>query len=99
MSSLTDTANPLYGTKTSDLPKARLNVSPRVGFNWDIFGDRAVVLRGGTGIFTGRLPMVWLVSSVGNSNVLQNQIIESSNTDVHFHTTVADMFSTSAPGV
>mgnify|MGYP001285176301 CR=1 FL=1 len=93
MSSLTDTANPLYGTKTSDLPKARLNVSPRVGFNWDIFGDRAVVLRGGTGIFTGRLPMVWLVSSVGNSNVLQNQIIESSNTDVHFHTTVADMLT------
>jgi hypothetical protein len=93
MSSLTDTANALYGTKTSDLPKARLNVSPRVGFNWDIFGDRAVVLRGGTGIFTGRLPMVWLVSAVGNSNVLQNQIIESSNTDVHFHTTVADMLT------
>ena len=60
------------GYKTSDVPAARLNISPRVGFNWDITGDRKVVLRGGTGIFTGRLPLVWLVSAVGNSNVLQN---------------------------
>ena len=60
------------GYKTSDVPAAKLNISPRVGFNWDLTGDRKVVLRGGTGIFTGRLPLVWLVSAVGNSNVLQN---------------------------
>jgi outer membrane receptor for ferrienterochelin and colicin len=63
------------GTKysTAQLPDARLAVSPRVGFNWDITGDRKYVLRGGTGIFTGRLPYVWLVSVVGNSNVGQTQ--------------------------
>jgi hypothetical protein len=86
-----DSSDPLYGSKTSDLPKARLNISPRIGFNWDITGDRSVVLRGGTGIFTGRLPMVWLVSAVGNSNVLQAQTIQASNTTVHFHTSVADI--------
>lgn len=61
------------GIKTSDIPAAALNISPRLGFNWDVTGDRKVVVRGGTGIFTGRLPMVWLVSAVGNSNVLQNK--------------------------
>lgn len=67
------------GWKTSDVPAAYLAVSPRVGFNWDITGDRKLVLRGGTGIYTGSLPMVWLVSSVGNSNVMQSQILLSGN--------------------
>lgn len=61
------------GYKTSDMPAATLNVSPRVGFNWDVLGDRSVVLRGGSGIYTGRLPFVWLVSVAGNSNCMQMQ--------------------------
>ena len=63
------------GYRTADMPKARLNVAPRVGFNWDIAGDRKYVLRGGTGIFTGRIPFVWIVSVAGNSNCLQAQYI------------------------
>jgi hypothetical protein len=58
---------------TDQLPDARLTVSPRIGFNWDITGERKYILRGGTGVFTGRLPFVWLVSAVGNSNVGQVQ--------------------------
>ena len=65
------------GWKTSDVPATYVSVSPRLGFNWDVTGNRTVVVRGGTGIFTGNLPMVWLVSSVGNSNVMQSQIIWS----------------------
>jgi hypothetical protein len=36
---------------------------PRLGFNWDITGDKTIQVRGGTGIFTGKLPFVWLESS------------------------------------
>ena len=56
---------------TDQLPASTLSVSPRVGFNWDITGERKYVLRGGTGLFVGRLPFVWLVSAVGNSGVGQ----------------------------
>ena len=48
-----------------------MTFSPRVGFNWDLTGERKYILRGGTGYFVGRLPFVWLVSAVGNSGVGQ----------------------------
>jgi len=77
------TANPnssFANLKTSDLPCARLSVAPRVGFNWDITkGARKVILRGGTGLYTGRIPNVWLVSAVGNANTLQYQYIAADN--------------------
>ena len=56
---------------TDQLPDAKITVSPRVGFNWDMTGERKYVLRGGTVIYVGRMPFVWLVSTVGNSNVGQ----------------------------
>lgn len=76
-------ANPnssFAGLKTSDVPAPRVNVSPRVGFNWDILKDRTLVFRGGTGLYTGRIPNVWLVSAIGNSNVLQYQYIANPKT-------------------
>ena len=70
----------IYGMTTSDMPKARLNVSPRIGFNWDVLKNRNLVVRGGTGIYTGRIPFVWIVSAAGNSNCLQAQLIDSKGT-------------------
>ena len=78
-------ANPnssFAGLSTADLPKTTVSVSPRIGFNWDVLKDRSLVVRGGTGIFTGRIPNVWLVSAMGNSNVLQYQYITKSNSGV-----------------
>ncbi|MBT8479376.1 MAG: TonB-dependent receptor [Gemmatimonadetes bacterium] len=46
--------------------------SPRVGFNWDITGDRSTQLRGGTGIFTGRLPFVWVGNVFSNPSFNPN---------------------------
>ncbi|MBQ0033837.1 MAG: TonB-dependent receptor [Bacteroidales bacterium] len=63
------------GWQTNQVPKAYLNISPRLGFNWDVLGNKRMIVRGGTGVFAGNLPMVWLVSAVGNSNTMQNQLI------------------------
>jgi len=56
---------------TGVLPKNRISYSPRIGFNWDVLGDRSLQLRGGTGIFTGRVPFVWIVSQSGDAGLLQ----------------------------
>ena len=50
----------------SKLPDATILWSPRVGFNWDVYRDRTAQLRGGTGIFTGRLPFVWIGNVISN---------------------------------
>ncbi|WP_026935419.1 TonB-dependent receptor [Christiangramia echinicola] len=49
-----------------ELPNNDLLWSPRLGFNWDTFGDNKLQIRGGTGIFTGRLPFVWIGNQVAN---------------------------------
>ncbi|UPK68428.1 TonB-dependent receptor [Chitinophaga filiformis] len=48
------------------MPSGKVLVSPRLGFNWDIRGDKTLQLRGGTGLFTGRFPFVWLGNAIGN---------------------------------
>ncbi len=55
-------------------PKNQLQVSPRVGFNWDVLGDKSLTVRGGTGIFTGRLPLVFFTNMPTNANMVQNQV-------------------------
>ncbi|MGX5687786.1 TonB-dependent receptor [Arcticibacter tournemirensis] len=56
---------------TGNMPDSRLMFSPRFGFNWDVNGDRSMQLRGGTGIFTGRIPFVWIVAQSGDAGLLQ----------------------------
>jgi hypothetical protein len=52
-------------------PKSQLLVSPRIGFNWDVKGDRTIQVRGGTGFFTGLLPFVWFTNQPTNSGLIQ----------------------------
>lgn len=56
---------------TGVLPKNRVLLSPRFGFNYDVKGDRTLQVRGGTGIFAGRVPTVWIVSQSGDAGLLQ----------------------------
>jgi len=48
------------------LPKQTPLVSPRLGFNYDLKGDKTQQLRGGSGLFTGRFPFVWIGNQVAN---------------------------------
>jgi hypothetical protein len=64
--------NPL-NFKTGSWPKERIYYSPRVGFNWDIEGNKKKVLRGGAGLFTGRFPFVWFTNQPSNSFTLVKQ--------------------------
>ena len=54
----------------SKYPKTKPLFSPRVGVNWDILGDHTLQLRGGTGIFSGTPPYVWLSNQAGNNGLL-----------------------------
>ena len=56
----------------SRLPDAKPLFSPRVGFNWNVVGDRQTQLRGGTGIFTGRMPFVWVGNVISNPGANPN---------------------------
>ena len=91
---IADGDNSMSGRSTADMPMARVNFSPRLGFNWDLTGERKYIIRGGSGLYTGRLPFVWIVSTVGNSNCLQSQYINSSEeTQIKFFTSPTEIIN------
>ena len=58
---------------TGKWPGAQLAISPRVGFNWDVFNNKSLKVRGGTGLFSGRLPLVFFTNMPTNSGSVQYQ--------------------------
>jgi len=64
--SLLDENDKAESVDQANLPGASPLFSPRVGFNWDVNGDRSLQFRGGTGIFTGRIPFVWVGNVISN---------------------------------
>lgn len=66
---------------TGKWPKASWYYSPRVGFRWDIYGDKKLIFRGGTGVFTGRIPFVYLTNVPSNSGMYQFGALITSNLD------------------
>ncbi len=62
---------------TGKWPKPKLQVSPRVGFTWDVLGDRTLKVRGGSGLFSGRLPLVFFTNMPTNSGIVQNIVAVS----------------------
>ncbi|MBR4390966.1 MAG: TonB-dependent receptor [Bacteroidales bacterium] len=80
------------GLSTADMPQSKPNLSPRMGFQWDILGNGKLRLQGGSGIYTGRIPLVWIVTAVCNSNVAQCQYLTYGK-DVGFYPTVDEMIA------
>ena len=58
---------------TGKWPGANLIFSPRVGFVWDAYGDNSLKLRGGTGLFSGNLPLVFFTNMPTNGGMVQFQ--------------------------
>ena len=58
---------------TGAWPTSKMTFSPRMGFTWDVFGDRSLKVRGGTGLFSGRLPLVFFTNMPTNGGLVQYQ--------------------------
>ena len=55
---------------TNKFPEPTVLWSPRFGFNWDVQDDKQTQIRGGLGVFSGRVPYVWLSNQLSNNGVL-----------------------------
>ena len=58
---------------TGKWQKTSIDFSPRVGFSWDVLGNKSLKVRGGTGFFQGRLPLVFFTNMPTNSGMVQYQ--------------------------
>ncbi len=67
---------------TGKWPKNSLIVQPRLGFSWDVFGNKSLKVRGGTGLFSGRLPLVFFTNMPTNGGMVQNIVSIGAQTKV-----------------
>jgi outer membrane receptor protein involved in Fe transport len=59
----------VFGLRTDELPDPQIQVSPRLGFNWDVKNDQKTQVRGGVGLFTGRPAYVWISNQYGGTGM------------------------------
>jgi hypothetical protein len=62
-------AEAAYGVRTDQVASGNVMFSPRVGFNWDVRGDKTTQVRGGVGLFSGRTPYVWISNQYSNTGM------------------------------
>ncbi|WP_276892739.1 TonB-dependent receptor [Hallella bergensis] len=68
---------------TGKWPSANLIFSPRVGFTWDVLGDKSLKVRGGMGLFAGNLPLVFFTNMPTNGGMVQYQAQISGRTRIY----------------
>jgi len=67
---------------TYNIGKAPMNnliISPRLGFNWNPKGDKTLQVRGGTGIFAGPPPFVWISNQASNNGIQFGSFTNAAN--------------------
>ncbi|MBC8374818.1 MAG: TonB-dependent receptor [FCB group bacterium] len=69
----------------STWPEAKPLFAPRFGFNWDVHGDKTMQLRGGSGVFTGRIPFVWLGNQASNAVINPGYTFQVNDTGDDFN--------------
>ena len=75
---------------TGEWPTAKVQISPRVGFTWDALGDQSLKVRGGTGMFAGRLPLVFFTNMPTNSGMVQGSYAAVTRYDADGNITEVD---------
>jgi outer membrane receptor for ferrienterochelin and colicin len=86
----------LQGARVGRGVSPTIHVSPRIGFNWDVNGDKTTQLRGGFGIFTSRLPLVWPGAMYNNNGVTGGFTLGFGGTP--FESDVNNQFEDVTPG-
>ena len=71
---LRDQEGNVFTPASGQWPNTPLTVNPRLGFNYDVNGNRDIQLRGGIGTFTGRIPYVWFTNQPGSTGTLLNLV-------------------------
>jgi hypothetical protein len=71
---LTNAGKDLKGARVGQKIDNYAHISPRLGFNYDVNGDKKTQISGGVGIFTSRLPLVWPGGTYNNNGVTQGAI-------------------------
>ena len=82
---------------TGALPETTPYWSPRVGFNWDATNDSKTQVRGGTGLFSGKPPYVWISNQIGNTGVLYG-FLDTRNTTAYPFNPNPDRYKPAATG-
>ena len=67
---------------TGAAPNLAVQVSPRIGFNYDAYGDQTLQIRGGAGLFQGAPPFVWVSNQASNSGMALFGSFSNTNTNV-----------------
>ena len=72
-----------WGLKTNQKINVKPMWSPRLGFRWNATGDNRLIVRGGLGVFTGRVPYVWISNNFLNTGMAQFSYSTFDAKDVH----------------
>lgn len=83
-----------WNVKTNQKIGVKPMWSPRVGFRWDVLNNNNLIVRGGVGVFTGRVPYVWISNNFSNTGVMQlsydaNGVEKNADTKIYYDPTAS----------
>ncbi|PCE62837.1 TonB-dependent receptor [Sediminicola luteus] len=85
----------LQGARVGQTIDPSIHLAPRLGFNWDVNGNRSTQVRGGLGVFTSRLPLVWPGGTYNNNGVTGGFMFRFNQP---FESDIQNQFTDPAPG-
>ena len=90
---IADGDNSMSGLSTADVPSPKLMFLPRFAFSLGLNDENDYVIRGSSGLYSGRIPGVWLISALGNSNCNSAQYVNTYNPEIGFCASETDLIN------